>query len=276
MITDVKFISPCLLLGPLFSPTFDMLTMAFIWVQVWGPVQTLNEVIMGDRSQSSGGPPNVLRQGASGSPGLREGDELRVDGQNAINYQSSQQYSHASQPRPESFNMNHMSAVLPEVSQQNHGNQRYPPVSSAGVNYSAQNIQQYPGSQNLHQVPQGAYNTPYLAQYQGAYGQNSSPPNFQAGGLPSNQYYPNQGFVGQQQSQQQHQIPPQYYIQPNQYPQSHIYPGIPSNVQYGARSNSFPAEGRFPALQRSAGYMGVNFSEADSGRQISASESYER
>jgi len=258
--------------------------MAFIWVQVWGPVQTLNEVVMGDRplgSQYAGATSNAVQMGGqdgvpASSPGSYDDVDGRKHGQygtmTQTNHQAPYQYAHQQQPptaRTETFNMNSLGAALPEAPYQNYSPQRHPSASPSGPIYPMQNMQHF-SPQNIVQPTHVAYNMPYQPQFQGVYGpsHSPSPPNLHSGALAASQFYPNQGYIGQQQQQQQ--LAQQYYLQANQYgTQNQIYPGMSSPIQYGTRNNNFPGESRYPAQQRPSDFLGVNSGGGDSGRQSS-------
>jgi hypothetical protein len=114
--------------------------MAFIWVQVWGQLPTLNEFIMGDAplgSQPTGRNSNMTSRQDSMLPPPsdhyddNEGRKQRQGTPSQASYPHSQAYPQhqlPTQTRMDPFNMNLLGATLPDISYQNYGQlqpQRY-------------------------------------------------------------------------------------------------------------------------------------------------------
>ena len=250
--------------------------MAFIFVQYWGPLPTIQEVFMGDTpvgSQPVGdysNPSQTARANVSqlSSPGLYDESEARRAQHGAFQSTSShsghspnQPYppqQHTSQSRQEPFGMTSLSSALPDVSYQSYNQlapQRYPPSpSSSALAFQMQNIPQFGNPSAMGQPAGNApYNIPYQAQYQGMYAQGHapSPQHLQSTTPSGTQFYHGQGFIGQPQ-----QPGSPFFIQPSQYgPQGHMYATSPSVAQYGVRG-SFPNESRVLPQQRSNEYLG--------------------
>ena len=243
--------------------------MAFVVVQFWGPLPTINEAFMGDTStpqplgdftnvpqgtQSNASQPSS--QGPYSENETRRGPQPLSAQSSQIGYPQMQPYSsqqHIQHPRPEDFNMAALGNALPDLAYQGYGqvsSQRYPQgPASPGMLYQLQNVPQYAGAPNIS--PSSAtYNMTYPAQYQGMYGAGhaGSTQHLSSGTVAGNPFYHNQGFVGQQQQQGS-----QYILQPSQYaPQGQIYGGSPS--QYGMRS-TFSGDSRLPRQQRPNEYL---------------------
>ncbi|KAH8602855.1 YT521-B-like domain-containing protein [Bisporella sp. PMI_857] len=258
--------------------------MAFIWVQVWAPTQTLNEVIMGDTPLS---PPSInspsqldrqdMSQYPTSSP-YEDGDAR--EGQQGSSLQTNRSPSsqfndqHNSPTGPNTFDMNHLGHALPELPyQQSHSlqHQRYPSAHLPRLPNYPQNASQFPTAQGFSSPGNAPYNIQYQNQYQGAFppSQTPSPPHLQAGATSANQFYQNQMYMAQQQFLQN----PAYYIQPGQYsPQNQMYPGFPPNMQYGSRS-SFPGDSRQQLQHNPNVHLGANTSGAAPGRSSIAPSS---
>jgi hypothetical protein len=179
------------------------------------------------------------------------------------------QQQQQSQTRADPFNMNPLGSSLPDLSYQAYGQlppQRYAPgPSSSGLVYQLPNAPQFAGAQGLNPSGNSPYNVPYQGQYQGIYapGNTPSPPHLQSSTSPTNQFYHNQGFIGQQPGSP-------YFMQSNQYnPQSQMYSTVPS--QYGSR-NSFSGDPRLQGQQRANEYLGVNYVGGGTGRPSSISK----
>lgn len=250
-------------------PNFEVANMAFVFVQFWGPLPTINEVFMGDTppaSQPTGDLPNtpqgthsLISQSSSRGPFSETETRARPPVSSAqspqpgyppIQAYSSQQHIHHA--RPEGFNMTALGNMLPDQSYQGYGQvppQRYPQgPASPGLLYQLQSVPQYNGAPNIS--PSSAtYGIQFQGQFQGMYGASSATQHLQPGTAPSSQFYHNQGFLGQPQQQGS-----PYLIQPNQYgPGSQIYTGSPS--QYGMRGN-FSGENRLSGQQHATEYLG--------------------
>lgn len=265
--------------------------MAFVWVQVWAPLPTLNEVIMGDVPsglqviERFNNMAHSNRQELQPSPtGIYDDSEAGKEQMAATsqsNFHQSQSYpqqQYPSQTRADSYNMNTLTTALPDLSYQNYDHlqpQRYASgPSPSGLAYQLPNVQQYASAQNLAPSGSSHYPMPYQGHFQGqfpglyAQAHSPSPPHLQhTGSVASNHFYNNQGFMGQQQQQGS-----PYYVQPGQYsPQAQMYPAIPSPGQYGAR-NSFSGDTRFQTQQRTNESLGVNYSGGAIGRSSSIGE----
>jgi hypothetical protein len=252
------------------SYLFEVANMAFVVVQFWGPLPTINEVFMGDTSstpqppgdftnvpqgtRSNGSQPSS--QGPYSENETRRGPQPLSAQSSQIGYPQMQAYSsqqHIQYPRPEIFNMAAIGNALPDLAYQGYGqvsSQRYPQSpASPGVLYQLQNVPQYTGAPNISPSP-ATYNMTHPAQYQGMYGAGhaGSAQQLSSGTAAGNQFYHNQGFEGQQQQQGS-----PYLVQPSQYAsQGQIYGGSPS--QYGMRS-SFSGDSRLPGQQRPNEYL---------------------
>lgn len=207
---------------------------------------------------------NEARRGQSGTP-LESNIPLS---------QLYQQQQFSSNTRAGSFAMNSLTTTLPDLSYQNYNQlqtQRFVSApSSSGLVYQMPNVQQFPSAQALGPSGNTQYNMPYQGQFQGhfsglyAQGHSPTPPHLHhTGSATSNQFYLNQGFMGQQQQQSS-----PYLMQPGQYsPQGQMYPPVPSPGQYGAR-NSFSEDTRFQ-IQRPNESLGLNYSGGGTGRSSS-------
>jgi hypothetical protein len=251
--------------------------MAFIPLQYWGPLPTIQEVFMGDiptGSQPIGDFSNssqTIRANVPqlSSPGPYDENEVRKGQHGAFQstawqagYSPNQPHpsqQHASQSKQNPFGMTSLSNALLDVSHQNYAQlapQRYlPNPSSAAVVYQMQNIPQF-GSPSEIGPPAGntPYNIPYQAQYQGIYatGHAPSPQHLQSGTPSGNQFYPDQGVMGQ--PQQPQQPGSTFFIQTNQYGLQGMYTASSSVSQYGVRG-SFSGESRVSPQQRSNEYL---------------------
>jgi hypothetical protein len=246
--------------------------MAFIWIQVWGPLPTFHEVIKEDvplGSQPALRPskmahPNRPESSQSLSTGnYDEGVEARKEQPGRqlptthIPTQSfaSQQYA-TQTTRGENYNMNALGTALPDLSYQNYMPLQRNPSGSAGVLYPVPTGQQYATAQTFSTPTNSQYNMNYQAQYPGVYnlGHSASVPQISSGTpATSNQFYHNQTFIGQQQQQQQS---PPYFVQPNQYNRhNQMYSPIPS-VQYASPA-SFSSDTRFHTQHRDGDYLGA-------------------
>ena len=253
---------------------FELANMAFMVVQYWGFLPTINEVFMGDIPPAPQ-PPGDLSGDAQGrrsnvsqpsSQGLYSENETRRGQQqpspaqsSQLNYPQMQAYSsqqHVQHARPEGFNLTSLGNALPDLSYQGYGQvspQRYSQgPASPGMLYQFQNVPQYTGAPSVS--PSSAtYNMPYPAQYQGMYGAGhpGSAQHLSPGAQASSQFYHNQGFIGQQPQQGS-----PYLVQPSQYgPQGQIYSGSPS--QYGMRG-TFSGDSRLSGQQRSNEYLAAS------------------
>jgi len=240
--------------------------MAFIWVQVWGPLSTTNGFIMGDvplGSQSLGRDSNMASRPESTLPSSSDQfDESEERKQRQGSNPQSQAYTQQQQlpqTRMDSFNMNSIGATLPDLSYQNYGQlqpQRYAlgHSSSTGLIYQLPNPPQFSTAQTLAPSSNSPYNIPYQGQYQGMYapGHTPSPPHLQSS---TSQFYQNQAFMPQQQQQGS-----AYFIQSSQYsPQGHMYPPVPSPTQYGPRSGFSGGDPRLQAQQRTNEYLKASY-----------------
>lgn len=235
---------------------------------------------MGDspfRTSSTGGTPQPTKpdESSTQSTGQHQDNDGRRDAQYPTqpSYNAQYQYSHEPQHhgRADAFNMNPFNAALPDVPYQSYGSQRNSVANSSGAMYPVHNMQQYPAQPNIGQPAQVPYNISYQGQYQGVYGSghSPSPPHLQTGNPGVGQFYPSQGYVGQQHQQQQQQLAQQYFIQHQYGSQSPMFPGMSSPSQYGGRSNSFPVEGSYSTQQRSSEFSRPNQTGGDGGVQRS-------
>jgi hypothetical protein len=253
------------------SPTLEIADMAFIFVQFWGPLPTIHEVFMGDTPpyrQPSGDftyPPQGTRSTVSRSSGRSPYSEnesstgpqvpSRLSPQTGYPPQSYSSQQHIQHGSSENFNMSAVGNALPDLSYQGYGQvppQRYPQgPASPGLLYPIQNVPQYTGATSVSPAS-ATYHMPYQGQYQGMYGASNPAQHLQPG-TAGGQFYPNQGYVGQQQQQGS-----PYLVQPNQYGvQSQIYSGM--SPQYGMRS-SFSGESRLSGQQRATEFLGASVS----------------
>ena len=247
--------------------------MAFVFVQFWGPLTTINEVFMGDTpptSQPAGNFSNIPQGTRSNvsQPLIQSqySENEAMIGSHApsahspqTGYPPAQAYSsqqHVQHARPESFNMVAVGNALPDLAYQGYAQvspQRYPQgPAPPGLLYQIQNVPQYTGAQNVSSSS-ATYNMPYQGQYQTLYGatHTGSPQHLQLGPAPAGQFYHNQGFVGQPQQQGS-----PYPIQSNQYgSQGQMYSGSPS--QYGMRGG-FSGDSRLPGQQRPYEYLSTS------------------
>jgi hypothetical protein len=243
--------------------------MAFVFVQLWGPLPTINQVLMGD-SPSDSRPAGDLSNAPQGTRSAVSQSSSRVlysENENRTGSQASPAQSpqtgyppmqtyvsqqHAQHARPDGFNMASIGNALPDLAYQSYGNvppQRYPQgPASPGLVYQVQNIPQYTGAPNVSPST-ATYGMQYQGQYPAMYAGNTAQ-HLQA---PGAQFYHSQGFVGQPQQQGS-----PYLVQPNQYgPQGQMYTGSPS--PYGMRS-SFSGDSRLLGQQRSNEYLGASAS----------------
>ncbi|KAF4630656.1 hypothetical protein G7Y89_g7482 [Cudoniella acicularis] len=188
-------------------------------------------------------------------------------------YPNPQQYpiqQHASQLRPESFNLGALAGALPEMSYQNYGSlpqQRHTSgYAPSGPVYQMPNIPQYGGSQTLSPaIANSQYNMPYQG-LQGVYAQNNIlspqlPPSVPTG----SHFFQGQGYVAQQTGSP-------YYMQfPPHGPQSHPYVATSPVLNYGMRSN-YSGEARLSVSQPRSDYLGAP-GTGTSGRLESAATS---
>src|SRR6266536_5501406 len=145
---------------------------------------------------------------------------------------------HTSQARQDPFSLSSLATALPYFSNQNYGNippQRFAPWSSpSALGYQMQHVPQFAGSSPSGQSPSNMpYNYPYQSQFQANYAPGPTPPpqHFQSGARTGNQFYQNQGFIGQPQ-----QPGSPFFVQPNQYvSQNPMYPGSAAAGQHGGR-----------------------------------------
>jgi hypothetical protein len=256
--------------------------MAFILVQFWGPLPTIHEAFMGGQppgslfssdylTSSQGTRPKLPHVSTSSSPSDIE-PRRGVQGiqQSSFphnSYPQAQSYSaqqHASQGRPDPFNLTSLGGALSDSSYQplNSPSPRKPSGQSPSpLVYQMQGMPQYAGPQAINpQLANAPYNLQYQSQFLGMYTPNQvqSAQHLQSGTAGS-QYFQGQAYMGQPQ-----QAGSPFYVQPNPYgPQSQMYSGESPVAQYGMRSG-FPGESRHP--QRGSEYPGTGFSSGAQGR----------
>lgn len=257
--------------------------MAFIFVQFWGPLPTIQEGFMGDTQSGtlpSGEPPNISQSrrpkvstsNSTSDSESRKASQGTAQPNSAQNtYSQGQSYSTMQQVtpgRPESFDLTSLGGALPDTPYQNLNtpSPRQPPQgqSASQIMYQMQGMPQYAASQAINpQLANASYNMPYPGQYQGMYAQ----PHIQTvqhlqSGSPSSQFFQGPGYAGQVQ-----QTGSSFYVQPNPYvPQSSIYPGNSPVGQYGMRGG-FPGDGAH--LQRGSEYPAAGFGSGSQGRSSS-------
>lgn len=162
--------------------------------------------------------------------------------------QAQAQSQSSSQGTPDAFNMTNLGANLPDMSYQNYG-QRFPqnPGAPAFI-YQMPNASQYMNHGIMSPPPTASsYPAPYHNQYTHMYTTNQP---MQAQNMHiaanNNQFYANQSYMGQQQSQPANS---QYFVQPGTFgQQSQMYIGSQMAGQYQPRS-SFSGDGRFASQQ---------------------------
>lgn len=230
--------------------------MSFILVQLWPPSSTRNERFIApvpvpfcdNFNQSSG-----MRPGApnpTANPSLDPESRATQQGPSPQNSQNSQnppntnypQYStfpsqqHASQHRPDAFNMTNIGGALPDLQYQNYNMQQHRQLPGQPPSYPMQSMAQFPTSQATNPSMIG-YTIPYQGQFNAMYPANHASSQQMQAPTNNSQFFSSQGYAGQSQ-----QPGAPYYLQSSQYgPQSHMY-STPS-PQY-ALKNPYSSESR--------------------------------
>ncbi|PQE27102.1 yt521-b-like splicing protein [Rutstroemia sp. NJR-2017a WRK4] len=193
--------------------------------------QSLATDIQGDNSRrASNRPPNLISSSSNYTP----------------TQAPNQSSSHGT---PEAFNMTNLGANLPDMSYQNYGQRFSQNPGAPAFMYQMPNASQYMNHGMMSPPPTASsYPAPYQNQYAHMYTTNQ-PMQAQNMHIPANnnQFYANQSYMGQQQSQS---VGSQYFVQPGTFnQQSQMYIGNQMAGQYQPRS-SFSGDGRFALSQQ--------------------------
>lgn len=264
--------------------------MAFVWIQVWGPLPTIYEGNMtdttggsqpvGDLPNSSQGPrqnvPQLATAVAYDSSEVRRG--YQGPAQSNVfqgSYQSVPSFPPQQNPSPgrqDSFGMTSLGSALPEVFQ-GYGNmpsQRYSGNHPASAHQFHPQVTQFTATPGMTSpTATMPYNVQYQSQYQGMYAQNQhqSPPNPGAALGMGNQFYQGQSYIGPPQ-----QTGPPYFVQSNQFgAQNPMFMANHSPGHYGI-GRGFVADNRF-SQQRSSEYLDGHSGAVGPGRSSSIGKS---
>ncbi|KAE8452120.1 hypothetical protein EG329_001587 [Mollisiaceae sp. DMI_Dod_QoI] len=248
--------------------------MAFLWIQVWGPLPTIYEGFMTDTpggsqpvgdlpNSSQGTRPNVSNLATAAS---YDGSEARrgYHGPSPSNtpqgsfptVHSFPPQSNASPGRQDPFSMTTLGSALPETFQSygNMSSQRYSSSQSASpLQYQPPGAQFTLPAGMTSQSPTAPYNMQYQSQYQGMYApsHSQSPPNLGLAAGMGGQFYQGQTYMS----------PPQqpgssFFVQPGQYSvQNQIFQSNAPAGQYGIRGG-FGVDPRLTSQQRGMEYLG--------------------
>lgn len=258
--------------------------MAFVWVQVWGPLPTIYEAFMtdtnitpqpeGDLSNSSQVPRQHVSHITTALPydnvdrrrDYQRLSQSRTPQGNFSNMPPFPPQQNVSSGRQDAFNLNSLGSNLPEA-YPNYGNsasQRYSSAHSpSALQFQPPNAQfSVPGGMTS---PPGTmqYNYQYQPQYQGVYAAGQSPTSLGNTTAIGGQYYQGQSFMGAPQ-----QPGSSFYVQPGQYGSQNQMYATRASGQY-VPTGAYGVDARSAVQHRGAEYLGGQLGGMDAGRTAS-------